>query len=129
MGVSVDAVPGVKHHHAEEKVNIMIVNTAAVSPDVFKSVERHVILNKYNYPIVFDTNGVATAQLEGSELPVHVLLDSEHRLVRRYAGTRSAEVHEGIVRALLEKTPGESTNSVHMMTDAKERTSKKDQSL
>ena len=130
VGVSVDAVPGVKHHHAEgEGEHHDCEHCAAVSPDVFKSVERHVILNKYNYPIVFDTNGVATAQLEGSELPVHVLLDSEHRLVRRYAGTRSAEVHEGIVRALLEKTPGESTNSVHMMTDAKERTSKKDQSL
>lgn len=103
VGVSVDAVPGVKHDHHSDlgEEHHHCESCASVSPDVFKSVERHVILKRYNYPIVFDTDGVATAQLEGSELPVHVLLDSEHRLVRRYVGTRTSIDHNRIVRELL----------------------------
>tara|TARA_Y100001934_G_C12383189_1_gene793830 strand:- start:3338 stop:4483 length:1146 start_codon:yes stop_codon:yes gene_type:complete len=111
VGVNVDAVPGVRHDHGDCETSCE--TDCNHGPDcehdhgsdtvanLFKSVERHVIINEYNYPIVFDTNGLATAQLEGSELPLHVLLDGDHRLVRRYAGTRSARVHDRIARALL----------------------------
>lgn len=104
IGINVDGVPGVRHDHSGSEHNHEECepgHCTIATADLFKEVERHVIVNGYNYPIVFDTNGLATAQLEGSELPVHALLDNEHRLVRRYAGMRSARNHDQIVRVLL----------------------------
>ncbi len=116
VGINVDGVPGVLHDHStgdhdhdhdheECKPDCNGASCGAVcqgvSTELIKAVERHVIVNGYNFPIVFDTDGLATAQLEGSELPVHVLLDKDHRLLRRYAGIRSAQVHDQIVRSLL----------------------------
>ena len=113
VGVNLDGVPGIRHEHEHGGSGTSCCDdpncteacehdhgSGAVG-DFVKSVERHVIVEEYNYPVVFDMTGIATAQLEGSELPVHVLLDSEHRLIRRYAGTRSAEDHNRIVRTLL----------------------------
>ncbi|MGB0578386.1 MAG: redoxin domain-containing protein [Limisphaerales bacterium] len=104
VGVNLDGVPGVRHDHSTgdgEHEDCENCQGLSEGEGLFKSVERHVIVKGYNYPVVFDLDGIATAQLEGSELPVHVLLDSEHRLLRRYAGTRSATNHNQIVRQLL----------------------------
>ena len=115
VGINVDTVPGVRHDHSEhqdcgdECEHDHVANSPA---DLFKAIERHVIVNGYNFPVVFDTTGIPTAQLEGSELPVHVLLDREHHLVRRYSGLRSALVHNQIVRTLL----GFKTSSVTNQT-------------
>lgn len=100
VGVCVDGVPGVRHDHSthEDCEHDHGPNSPA---DLLKAVERHVIVNGYNFPILLDTDGIPTAKLEGSELPVHVLLDEQHRLVRRYAGLRSTQTHDQIVRSLL----------------------------
>jgi thiol-disulfide isomerase/thioredoxin len=127
LGVNIDGVPGIRHDHCEtdcdHEEECEHDHGSATLSNIFKTVERHVIINEYNYPIVFDTNGLATAQLEGSELPVHVLLDSDHHLLRRYAGTRSARIHDHILRTLLgiEGTPA-TTNEmkpVHTASPAK----------
>lgn len=104
LGVSVDGVPGVRHEHTDHDhnhENCQADCCPAPSTDVFKTVERHVIINGYNFPVLFDLDGLATARLEGSELPVHVLLDANGALARRYTGTRTAAEHDGIARALL----------------------------
>ena len=104
IGVSVDGVPGVRHEHTDHDhnhENCQADCCPAPSTDVFKTVERHVIINGYNFPVLFDLDGLATARLEGSELPVHVLLDANGALARRYTGTRTAAEHDGIARALL----------------------------
>ena len=102
LGVSVDGVPGVRHEHTDhDHENCETDCCPAPSTDVFKTVERHVIVNGYNYPVLFDLDGLATARLEGSELPAHVLLDADGALARRYTGTRTAAEHDRIARVVL----------------------------
>lgn len=104
LGVALDALPGVRHDHGPGEQHVHL-EPGRDDEAIVKAVERHVITRKYNFPVVFDLDGIATAQLEGSELPVHVLLDSRHRLVRRYTGARDATNHAVIVRTLLGLKP------------------------
>lgn len=50
------------------------------------------------FPVLFDRSGDATAACDGGELPVYVLIDSEHRLVDRLAGVRSASALQTLLR-------------------------------
>jgi len=45
----------------------------------------------FKLPIVYDLSGQLTRTLQGGEIPAYVLLDAEHRVVRRFAGTRRGE--------------------------------------
>lgn len=109
VGVCLDGTEGLRHDHSEASCCDIHEGEAGCDhgpltssvTDMIKAVERHVIVKEYNYPVVFDLDGIATAQLDASELPAHVLLDAEHRLIRRYAGTRSATDHDRIARVLL----------------------------
>lgn len=67
-----------------------------------KHVIRMVSMRRANYDVVFDPVGLALLQTEGAEIPAHILLDSQHRMVRRFTGMRDAKSMTRIVTELLE---------------------------
>lgn len=54
-------------------------------------VERSLEGIGFKLPVVYDVRGQLTRKLQGGEIPAYVLLDSEHRIVRRFAGPRRGE--------------------------------------
>lgn len=74
---------------------------AAVDPGrARKHVLRMAALQRVSFPVVFDPKGTAVLRLEGSEIPLHVLLDADLRMVRRFSGRRTAPNLEQIIRRL-----------------------------
>ena len=45
----------------------------------------------FQLPVAYDVTGKLTRTLQAGEIPAYVLLDAEHRVVRRFAGTRRGE--------------------------------------
>ena len=91
IGVGIDPIASDRTKHGE-----------AFDPVAAKKhVVRMVSMRRVNYDVVFDPVGQALLQTEGAEIPAHILLDSEHRLVRRFTGMRDARSMTRIVTKLL----------------------------
>ncbi|MGB0579405.1 MAG: hypothetical protein ACPGVU_06865 [Limisphaerales bacterium] len=92
IGVGIDPIASDRTKHGD-----------AFDPaEAKKHVIRMVSMRRVNYEVVFDPVGQALLQTEGAEIPAHILLNSEHRLVRRFTGFRDAKAMTRIVTDLLQ---------------------------
>ncbi|MBL6764994.1 MAG: TlpA family protein disulfide reductase [Verrucomicrobiae bacterium] len=72
-----------------------------INPETAKKhVLRLAAIQRANYPVVFDPGGIALLRLEGAEIPAHVLLGPDLRVVRRFSGRRTATNLARIITAL-----------------------------
>lgn len=69
--------------------------------DAKRHVRRVAGLQRISEFLAFDPDNRALLRLEGMEIPVHVLLDSDLRLVRRFTGRRDATNLERIISRLV----------------------------
>jgi len=91
LGVPLDTLGGARKQHGQ--------------PFDPEAARRHVLrltaLRRLNYEIAFDPDGSAMLQLEGAEVPAHILLGPDLRLVRRFTGRRDFYSLRRIVSELL----------------------------
>lgn len=110
LGVSLDAVPdehnenqlsivlkqqddhghehhdhGHHHHHHDAGGDYEM---AYPTQEIIKVTEEKIAKLGYQFPVVYDVSGRLMNRLNGSEVPVFAMLDSERRIVRRFAGPR-----------------------------------------
>lgn len=91
IGVPIDTLGGARKHHGQ------VFDPEAAR----KHVLRVTAMRRLNYDIAFDPDGIVMLQLEGAEVPSHILLDRELRLIRRFTGHRNAK---SLIRIITELT-------------------------
>lgn len=92
VGVSLDLLPDFQLHDAQ-------LDAVARLADVNDFEKRHDV----GYPILFDRTGGAAVALNGFEVPVHVVFDSETKLLRRFTGKRTESGFRAILQACLKE--------------------------
>lgn len=92
VGVSLDLLPEFQHHDAKPDAKARLA-------EVNELLKRHGV----DHPVLFDHTGACASALSGHEVPVHVVFDSETRLLRRFAGTRSEEGLQAILEACVQE--------------------------
>lgn len=70
-----------------------------------KHVIRVTAMRRLRYDCGFDPTGTAMLQLEGAEIPAHIILDSDLRLVRRFTGFRDTASLARIITELTGTSP------------------------
>lgn len=81
IGVPIDTLAGARKQH-DTPFDPVAARTHVL---------RITAMRRLNYDIAFDPDGSAILQLEGAEIPSHILLDSELRIIRRFTGPRDAK--------------------------------------
>ncbi|MBG85843.1 MAG: hypothetical protein CMO80_02955 [Verrucomicrobiales bacterium] len=100
--VCVDAVPGVKHDHTPgADTNNSPVLTDAEFAGLQKKIAGLVKQNRLQYPYLFDRGGELTRKVEGSELPTFIIIGRDSKLIRRFAGGRSASAFTNIIQTIV----------------------------
>lgn len=92
VGVSLDLLPDFQLHDAK-------LDPVARSVVVNDFLKRH----DAGYPVLFDRNGDCAVALNGYEVPVHVVFDSDTKLLRRFTGQRTQDGFQAILQACLEE--------------------------
>jgi len=90
IGVSLDLISDFQLHEGEFKSGERLA-------DVAEFQERH----SAGYPVLFDRDGKFAAAFYGHEVPVHVVLDSNLNLLRRFTGKRNEAGLRSILQACL----------------------------
>lgn len=92
VGVSLDLLPNFQLHDAK------------LEPDArMEEVKQFMGRHDAGYPILFDRDGKCAAVLNGHEVPVHVIFDSEWKLLRRFTGERNEDGLRSILQACVKE--------------------------
>jgi thiol-disulfide isomerase/thioredoxin len=92
VGVSLDLIPDFQLGEAKLEPGPRTVE-----------VNQFVKQNGVDYPILFDRDGKCADVLDGYQVPVHVVFDSNMNMLRRFTGKRSEESLRAILRACVEE--------------------------
>ncbi len=92
IGVSLDLVPDFQLDEAKFEPDTRL-------EEVMQFVKRH----DAGYPVLFDRQGKIAAALNGHEVPVHVVFDSEWKVLRRFTGKRNEDGLRSILQACVEE--------------------------
>lgn len=92
IGIPIDTLGGARKQHGQP-----------FDPEAARQhVLRVTAMRRLNYDIAFDPQGSVMLQLEGAEVPSHILLDQDLRFVRRFTGRRD---FKSLLRIVTELTP------------------------
>ena len=70
-----------------------------------KHVIRVTAMRRLRYDCGFDPTGTGMLQLEGAEIPTHILLGADQRIIRRFTGFRDTGSLTRIVKELTGVSP------------------------